>query len=126
MMACSLREELRSYQRGIRSKQPVVALITRPSVHRKDRPKIAFQTGIECQKYRFVRSVRTARFTGDLSMPESRVLITRQSHNRPVRLMRRAAELAERADHEEDVDTRERLLRMAQYYIIKAPATLAD
>jgi hypothetical protein len=35
----------------------------------------------------------------------------------PSDLMRRAAELTERADHEEDVDTRERLLRMAQFYV---------
>ena len=35
----------------------------------------------------------------------------------PSDLMRRAAELTERADQEEDVDTRERLLRLARYYL---------
>jgi hypothetical protein len=34
----------------------------------------------------------------------------------PSDLLRRAAELTERADHEADVETRERLLRMAHYY----------
>jgi len=34
----------------------------------------------------------------------------------PSDLLRRAAELTERADQEEDVETRERLLRMAQFY----------
>lgn len=35
----------------------------------------------------------------------------------PSDLIRRASELTERADHEEDVETRERLLRMATYYV---------
>jgi hypothetical protein len=35
----------------------------------------------------------------------------------PSELLRRAAELTERADHEEDIATRERLLRMAHYYV---------
>ena len=35
----------------------------------------------------------------------------------PSELLRRAAELTERADHEEDIETRERLLRMAHYYV---------
>ena len=34
----------------------------------------------------------------------------------PSDLLRRAAELTERADQEEDVETRERLLRTAQFY----------
>ncbi len=34
----------------------------------------------------------------------------------PSDLLRRAAELTERADQEEDVETRERLLRMAHFY----------
>jgi hypothetical protein len=34
----------------------------------------------------------------------------------PSDLLRRAAELTERADHEADIETRERLLRMAHYY----------
>ena len=34
----------------------------------------------------------------------------------PSELLRRAAELTERADQEEDVETRERLLRMAHFY----------
>ena len=34
----------------------------------------------------------------------------------PSDLLRRAAELTERADHEEHVETRERLLRMVQHY----------
>ena len=35
----------------------------------------------------------------------------------PSELLRRAAELTERADHEEDIETREQLLRMAHYYV---------
>jgi hypothetical protein len=35
----------------------------------------------------------------------------------PSDLLRRASELTEQADHEENIDIRERLLRMAQYYI---------
>ena len=35
----------------------------------------------------------------------------------PTELLSRAAELTERADHEEDIETRERLLRMAHYYV---------
>ena len=35
----------------------------------------------------------------------------------PSELIRRASELTERADHEENVETRERLLRMATYYV---------
>ena len=34
----------------------------------------------------------------------------------PSELLRRAAELTERADQEEDIETRERLLRMAHFY----------
>ncbi len=32
-------------------------------------------------------------------------------------LLRRAAELNDRADHEEDVEVRNRLLKMADYYV---------
>ncbi|WP_170978724.1 hypothetical protein [Afipia massiliensis] len=35
----------------------------------------------------------------------------------PSDLIRRASELTERADHEDDPETRERLLRMAAYYV---------
>lgn len=35
----------------------------------------------------------------------------------PSDLIRRASELTERADHEDDIETRERLLRMAAYYV---------
>jgi len=35
----------------------------------------------------------------------------------PSELLRRAAELTERADHEENFETRERLLRMAHHYV---------
>lgn len=33
----------------------------------------------------------------------------------PTELLRRAAELTERADHEEDIETREQLLRISLY-----------
>ncbi|NGX99603.1 MAG: hypothetical protein G4V63_31780 [Candidatus Afipia apatlaquensis] len=35
----------------------------------------------------------------------------------PSDLIRRASELTERADHEDDVETRDRLLRIAAYYV---------
>jgi hypothetical protein len=35
----------------------------------------------------------------------------------PSDLMRRAAELTDRADHEESIEVRERLLRMAAHYV---------
>ncbi|MBX9710540.1 MAG: hypothetical protein K2X60_05850 [Xanthobacteraceae bacterium] len=35
----------------------------------------------------------------------------------PSDLIRRASELSERADHEENIETRDRLLRMAAYYV---------
>jgi len=35
----------------------------------------------------------------------------------PSDLLRRAAELSERADHEEDIEVRDRLLRMAAHYV---------
>ena len=35
----------------------------------------------------------------------------------PADLLRRAAELNDRADHEEDTEVRNRLLRMAAYYV---------
>ncbi len=35
----------------------------------------------------------------------------------PSDLIRRAAELSERADHEDDVEIKDRLLRMATYYV---------
>jgi len=35
----------------------------------------------------------------------------------PSDLMRRAAELTDRADHEESIEIRDRLLRMAAYYV---------
>ncbi|MBR2121123.1 MAG: hypothetical protein V4458_06505 [Pseudomonadota bacterium] len=35
----------------------------------------------------------------------------------PSDLIRRASELTERADHEDDIETRDRLLRMAAYYV---------
>jgi hypothetical protein len=35
----------------------------------------------------------------------------------PSDLLRRAAELTDRADHEEDVEVRDRLLRMAAHYV---------
>ena len=35
----------------------------------------------------------------------------------PADLMRRAAELTDRADHEEDIEVRDRLLRMAEHYV---------
>jgi hypothetical protein len=35
----------------------------------------------------------------------------------PSDLMRRAAELTDRADHEENIEIRDRLLRMAAYYV---------
>jgi hypothetical protein len=35
----------------------------------------------------------------------------------PSDLMRRAAELTDRADHEESIEVRDRLLRMATYYV---------
>ena len=35
----------------------------------------------------------------------------------PSELLRRAAELTERAEHEENFETRERLLRMAHHYV---------
>ena len=35
----------------------------------------------------------------------------------PSDLMRRAAELTDRADHEENIEIRDRLLRMTAYYV---------
>ena len=35
----------------------------------------------------------------------------------PADLMRRAAELTDRVDHEESIEIRDRLLRMAAYYV---------
>ena len=35
----------------------------------------------------------------------------------PADLLRRAAELTDRADHEDNVEIRDRLLRMAAYYV---------
>jgi hypothetical protein len=35
----------------------------------------------------------------------------------PADLMRRAAELTDQADHEESIEIRDRLLRMAAYYV---------
>lgn len=40
----------------------------------------------------------------------------------PSELIRRASELAAQADHEKNIDTRERLLRMAQYLSISPRA----
>jgi hypothetical protein len=35
----------------------------------------------------------------------------------PSELLRRAAELTDRADHEENIEVRDRLLRMAAHYV---------
>jgi hypothetical protein len=44
----------------------------------------------------------------------------------PSDLMRRAAELTDRADHEESIEVRDRLLRMATYYVHIAESPEGD
>ena len=62
----------------------------------------------------FCRCVRRARRSFGVGAAHS---LYDNTMTDPSDLLRRASELTEQADHEENIDIRERLLRMAQYYI---------